>query len=614
MDRNIKAFFIVLIGAAAIWYIQPKSGDAPMLEPTKTAEAVETEDDRANAFFEEIFERGVAESPQRQARLGRKSHMQDQWDDRSDAKEVENMGRALGDLARLQSTIKYEDLSDQVKLSYDLFVFNTTTQVDNFGFRYHGYVLDQFRGQVSRYLTTLQNIHPIRDVKGAEDYIARITGLEGVWDSFVTKLQDRAARGVVTPSFAYGDVISDLESISSGAPITEGNENALFVDFKKKLTALALDGSEEQALIARVTSALQGPYASGLSRLITEVKHQQGLSKGNFGVWSLPNGKAFYENRVKNYTTLDFSADEIHQIGIEDVARIHEKMKTIMVEVGFEGNLQDFFKFIKEDPNNYYEDSDAGRQVFLDEAKKQIDDIFAVAGQYFNRLPKADMEVRRVEPWRENSTSIAFYNSPSQDGSRPGIYYANMKDMKNFQKYVFKAISYHESVPGHHFQIALAQELEGVPMFRKFGGYGAYTEGWALYAEQLAHEMGFYKNPYYYFGQLQDEIWRSARLVIDTGIHAKRWTREQAIEYFRDNTPLSEGDIVTEVERFFVNPGQALSYKMGMIKILTLREKAKAALGDKFDIRFFHDAILSQGSLPLPVLEVQVNRYIEASK
>lgn len=613
MDRNIKTFLIILIGAAAIWYIQPKPGEDPRV-PQKEGVNEVSEDDRANAFFSEVFERNVADSPQRQARLGRKSDMQDQWDDRSDKKAIERMGLQLADLARMQSTINYDELSDQVKLSYDLFAFNTKSSVENFGFRYHGYVLDQFRGQVSGYLTTLQNIHPINDVKGAEDYIARIAGLEGIWDTFVAKLKDRAERGVVTPSFAYGDVIADLESVSSGGPITDGAENALFVDFKKKLSGLNLDGSEEQAFIARAKSALQGPYASGLARLITEVKRQQSLSKGNFGVWSLPNGDAFYANRIRNYTNLDLTADEIHQIGLDDVARIHEKMKAIMVEVGFEGSLQDFFKFIKEDPNNFYEDSDAGRAVFLGEAKTQMDEIFAIAGQYFNRLPKADMEVRRVEPWRENSTSIAFYNSPSQDGTRPGIYYANMKDMKNFQKYVFKAITYHESVPGHHFQIALAQELEGVPMFRKFGGYGAYTEGWALYAEQLAHEMGFYKNPYHYFGQLQDEIWRSARLVIDTGIHAKRWTREQAIQYFRDNTPLSEGDIVTEVERFFVNPGQALSYKMGMIKILALREKAKTALGDKFDIRFFHDAVLSQGSLPLPVLETQVDRYIEANK
>jgi uncharacterized protein (DUF885 family) len=222
------------------------------------------------------------------------------------------------------------------------------------------------------------------------------------------------------------------------------------------------------------------------------------------------------------------------------------------------------------------------------------------------------MEVRKVETWRENSTSIAFYESPSLDGSRPGYYYANLKDMTTYQKSVSTAITYHEGVPGHHFQIALAQELEGLPDFRKHSFYGAYTEGWALYAERLAKDMGFYKDPMSDFGRLHDEIWRSARLVIDTGIHAKRWTREQAIDYFRQNTPLSEGDMITEVERFFVWPGQALGYKIGMMKILELRSRAKEKLGEAYDIRDFHDVVIGKGAMPLPILESAVDAYIES--
>jgi len=282
--------------------------------------------------------------------------------------------------------------------------------------------------------------------------------------------------------------------------------------------------------------------------------------------------------------------------------------------VGFDGTLREFFNFIREDPNNYFEDSDAGREAFLQAARQQVSEIYDVVDGYFNTLPSAQLEVRRVETWRENSTSIAFYNRPSEDGSRPGIYYANLADMTSVQKFVFTAITYHESVPGHHFQIALAQELEGLPSFRKYSGYGAFTEGWALYAEQLAREMGFYVDPYHNFGRLQNELWRSVRLVLDTGIHEMRWTREEAIDYFLENTPLSEGDIVTEVERFFVNPGQALGYKMGMIKILELRERAKNELGSAYDIREFHDAVIGAGSLPLQLLERQVERYISAKR
>jgi len=285
-------------------------------------------------------------------------------------------------------------------------------------------------------------------------------------------------------------------------------------------------------------------------------------------------------------------------------------MRAIMRQVGFEGSLQAFFEFVRNDPNNYYEDSAAGREQFLAEARAQVAAIMAVSDRYFNILPKAGLEVRAVEPWRENSTSIAFYEHPSEDGSRPGIYYANMKDMANFQKYVFTAITYHESVPGHHFQIANAMELQGIPEFRKTAGFGAYTEGWALYAERLPKEMGFYQDPMRDFGRLQDEIWRSVRLVTDTGIHAMHWTRQQAIDYFLENTPISKGDIVTEVERFFVNPGQALGYKLGMMKILELRARAQEVLGERFDIRAFHDVVIGRGAMPLPVLERQVGSWV----
>jgi len=345
---------------------------------------------------------------------------------------------------------------------------------------------------------------------------------------------------------------------------------------------------------------------------VAELLYQQAQVQDSLGVWALPDGEAYYRNRIRHHTTLDLSAGEIHQAGLDDVARIHAEMRAIMAQVGFEGSLQEFFAFVRSDPDNFYENSDAGREQFLAEARAQVAEIMAVADQYFNILPKAQLEVRRVEPWRENSTSIAFYDQPSEDGSRPGIYYANMKDMENFQKYVFTAITYHESVPGHHFQIANAMELQDIPEFRKQAGYGAYTEGWALYAERLAKEMGFYQDPMRDFGRLQDEIWRSVRLVTDTGIHAMRWSRQQAIDYFLENTPISEGDIVTEVERYFVNPGQALGYKVGMMKILELREQARAALGERFDIAAFHDVVIGRGAMPLPVLERQVNLWLES--
>ncbi|MFN2327934.1 MAG: DUF885 family protein [Chromatocurvus sp.] len=567
-----------------------------------------------NAFFEEVFEREVAMHPVRQSRLGYQTDRLGEWDDVSDNAYAESVARTRDDLARLENDYDYASLNSVDRLSYDLFQFNGERLIADSEFRRHAYVVDQFNGQLTDLITVLQNNHPIKTVKDAEDYISRISGLKGMLLEYVNKLKDRADFGVVPPAFSFPAIITDASSIASGIPVDNSSqENTVFADFREKVAALAIDPAERDALLEKATAALKGPYKRGFDALISEVKRQQVLADGNRGVWSLPDGEAYYRNRVLHHTALTLSPDEIHKIGLAEVGRLHDEMRGVMAEVEFSGTLREFFDVIRNDPDNYHEDSDAGREQFLEDARAQIAEIYAVVDDYFNVLPKADLIVRRVEPWRENSTSIAFYNRPSADGGKPGIYYANLADMTSVQKYVFTAITYHESVPGHHFQIALAQELDDLPSFRRQSGYGAFTEGWALYAEQLAREMGFYRDPYDNFGRLQNELWRAVRLVLDTGIHAKRWSREEAIDYFRENTPLSEGDIVTEVERFFVNPGQALGYKLGMIKILELRDVARQQLGVKYDIRDFHDAVIGAGSLPLPLLERRVADWLVAT-
>jgi uncharacterized protein (DUF885 family) len=566
-------------------------------------------------FFDEAFEREVSQSPEFQTRLGRRTNQLGQWDDYSDEFAAERIAQIKADLERLQSDFEYDALTNEQMLSYDLFVLNSERDIENFAFRRHHYVVDQFNGQLSGLITMLQNNHRIENEQDAKDYISRIRGLGDVLREYTRQLQDRASFGVIAPAFSFKDVLMDARAISSGAPIKDSTQdNIVFIDFREKLEELQLDAERADELLLQTADALKGPFREGFMTFIAEIERQQASASGDMGVWSLPNGEAFYKNRIYHHTTLNLTADEIHAIGLEEVARIHDEMRYIKNLLKFNGTLQEFFEFIREDSNNYYEDSDSGRERFLADARAQVEEIYRIVGSYFNELPDTDLEVRRVEPWRENSTSIAFYNRPSEDGSRPGIYYANLADMTSVQKYVFSAITYHESVPGHHFQIALAQELDAIPKFRKYSGYGAFTEGWALYAEQLAKEMGFYVDPYHNFGRLQNELWRSVRLVLDTGIHAKKWSRQQSIDYFRKNTPLSEGDIVTEVERFFVNPGQALGYKIGMLKILELRDRARKELGDDFDIREFHDSIIGAGSLPLTILERQVDQYISAFK
>jgi uncharacterized protein (DUF885 family) len=566
---------------------------------------VDAEDTRLNLFLDTLFDRDITNSPNRQTSLGLKTIRQGEWTDISDIYAKSRIAEKVQDLATLEADYNYVKLSPKGQLSYDIFRFDTEQAIENAEFMRHFYVVDQFQGQFTWPLSLLQNNHKIDTKQDALDYISRVKGIEAMMKEMVKQSQDREAFGVVAPKFAFPAMMVDIKNIIDQSPLT--------ADISNKISVLNILDSAKASLLKQANEAIKGEFVRGYTALLNEVTRLSKLQQKNVGVWALPNGDKFYQNRVKHHTNLNMTADQIHDFGKADVARIHEEMRGIMKTVDFTGSLQDFFAFVRNDPNNFYADNDKGREAFLADARQETAEIFKVAPQFFKRLPKAGFEVRRVEEWRENSTSIAFYNRPSMDGSRPGIYYANLADMKGVQKYVFKAITYHEGVPGHHFQIALAQELEGLPKFRKFGGGNAFVEGWALYAEKLAKEMGFYVEPMHDFGRLQDEIWRSVRLVIDTGIHAKKWTRQQAIDYFIENTPISKQDIVTEVERYFVNPGQALGYKMGMSKIEELRAKAQVQLSTGFDIRDFHEVVIGAGPMPLPILVQQVNHYITAN-
>jgi uncharacterized protein (DUF885 family) len=332
------------------------------------------------------------------------------------------------------------------------------------------------------------------------------------------------------------------------------------------------------------------------------------------GVWRLPEGSDFYNQRLSVYTTTSMTAAEIHQLGLDEMARIQNEMRAIMAKTGFKGDLKAFFEYMRAEPRFYKPNTAEGRAAYLAEATTAIDGMRADLPKVFNTFPKAEMLVKAVEPFREKSAGKAFYSQPSMDGSRPGIYYANLYRMQDMPTYQLEALAFHEGIPGHHMQIAISQELSGVPQFRKFGDYTAYSEGWGLYSEFLPKEMGYYKDPYADFGRLAMEIWRAARLVVDTGLHDKKWTREQAVQYLLDNTPNPEGDCRKAIDRYIVYPGQATAYKIGMNKIVELRERAKTALGDKFDIRDFHDVVLKDGPVPLAILEETVDAWIAQEK
>ena len=574
---------------------------------------LETEDSRLMKFFEKNWSKALDIHPEFKTLLGIKDQDYGKWNDRSDSYNIKMHEFNKTNLVYLQKNFDYNKLSPQKKVSYDFYKYQLESGIEDHAYRFHDFVLDHEGGQITELFVFLQNNHQIDNLEDAHYFLQRLSGLKEVINQFRINSNVRADKGVMVPAFSYKIIISSINSLVQGQPIVESTENnPLFQNFKEKITALNLSNEVQKELLTTATNHLKNAVKPAIEQLVVELKRQQKLQKNNNGAWSLPDGKDYYQQRIKQHTTLALKPEELHQIGLSEVARIHSEMRSIMKAVKFEGTLQEFFTFMKKYPANYYPNTDAGRDAFLKDTKEQTNKVFAIADQYFHRLPKADFEVRRVEPWREKTTGIAFYNQPSMDGSRPGIYYANLVDMTKVQKYPFVSVAYHEGVPGHHFQIALAQEIEGVPSFQKFLSNTAYVEGWALYAEYLAKDMGFFQKPYEDFGRLQEELWRAIRLVVDTGLHAKKWSREKAIEYGAANCPYDMADIIQEIERFMVWPGQAVSYKVGMMKIQELRNQSKAALGDNFDIRDFHSVILDNGSVPLSVLEKQVNNYIQS--
>jgi len=584
--------------------------------PAPVAPENTDEDQRLAAFFEEVFDRNVSQSPEFQAILGIRTGDYGRWNDYSDDFAQMQNGQAVADLERLHSEFDFDALSEDSKLSYRIFEYRQQRSLDNFKWRFHNYAISQMDDISSDLPTFLKNVHRVDSREDAEAYIARLKGVETVMQQVVEQLRQGEAIGVVPPMMVYPRVLPGAENMLKGAPFEEtADDGVLLADFRAKLEPLELDPEDKAMLLNDAANALSGPFRNGYQTLIAELQRLQDISDTNDGVWRLSDGEAYYTNRINNWTTVDRSPEALHELGLAEVARIRGEMQQTMDEIGFEGDLAAVFEYVRSNPENYYPNTDAGRQEYLHDATALIEGVYDIAPRYFNVLPKAPLEVRRVEPWREAGSSTAFYNRPAPDGSRPGIVYVNMQDMGQVQKHIMNSLAYHEGAPGHHFQVAIQQELQGLPRFRLFGGYSAYSEGWALYTERLAWEAGLYEGmPMRNFGRLAEEMKRAVRLVIDTGAHYKRWPLEQSIAYMTDNTPMAPADIERQVMRYYVLPGQALSYKVGMLTILDLRERAREQLGEDFDIREFHDAVLKNGAVPMQILEGIVDEYIQVKK
>ena len=606
----MKLFKILTLSSIVVFTSCKKDEKIELQSPSK--QTVLEMSSKANAFFEKQFQDELAYSPMFQTMLGDKTNY-DSWDDISPKAEEEKLKRNKVTLQFIKDSINAEALNAGTKLSFNLFKQGLENSISDYKYRLYDYPVNQMHGMQAEIPAFLINMHSVESKTDAEDYISRLNGMLPLFNQLVANLKEREKAGILPPKFVFNHVLKDSKNLIKGAPFNTGDASTLLSDITAKIEGLDVSQEEKEALLSEANKALLESVKPAYEVLIAVLEAQLKSAHTDDGVWKWPNGDAFYTTALQRTTTTNMTSNEIHNLGLSEVKRIHKEMKVIKKAVGFKGDLQQFFQELKTNQKFYYTQDKSGKDAYMAKAVTIIDSMKSRLDDLFITKPKADMVVKAVESFREASAGKAFYQSPSLDGKRPGTYYANMYEMKMMPKYQMEALAFHEGIPGHHMQIAISQELENVPKFRKFGGYTAYIEGWGLYSEYVPKELGFYSDPYSDFGRLAMELWRSCRLVVDTGIHSKKWTRQEGIDYYKDNTPNDILDCVKMVERHIVMPSQATAYKIGMNKILELRLKAKTALGDRFDIRKFHEVILANGALPLDVLEEKVDEMIAKS-
>jgi uncharacterized protein (DUF885 family) len=502
-------------------------------------------------------------------------------------------------------------LTGQDALSYDILAWFLENQVQGIPYTWHGYPVNQMFGVQNALPRFMASIHHIGSAADARDYIARLSKFPRKFDQLLEDLALREGRKIVPPRFTVDRVLDEMRGFRG----TPAKENVLYTSFLERLDKVGgLDAAVRERLATDALAEIESSVYPAYDRLIGYFEHLQQVVTTDHGVWALPDGDAYYDYMLRQNTTTDLTADQIHAIGLAEVARIQGEMDAILREQGYtEGTVAERMTALNAEERFLYPDTDTGRAQILADYAAIIDGISAGMGRYFGRMPRSPVKVERVPVFSEKGSSGAYYQAPARDGSRPGIFYVNLRSVNEHPKWDMRTLAYHEGVPGHHFQSALQVEMEGVPSFRNFLGFTAYAEGWGLYAERLAWEAGYLTDPFSNLGRLRAELFRAVRLVVDTGIHRKRWSREQAIAYMLANTGNQESDVTAEIERYFVMPGQATAYKIGMMKILELRTRAQDALGNRFDIRAFHDVVIGDGDMPLEILERRVDEWIGKS-
>ena len=516
-------------------------------------------------------------------------------------------------LKHLEMLQKYNptDLSGVQKVTRKIAIFDTENGIDRFeNFRFHSYPFNQISGNHLGLVEFMTDTHPIRDYREATDYIKRVRLFDDSLNSDLVWLGEQKKLGIFAPQFVFDHVIKQLKELIAYTD----EENPLMQIFIEKVNKLDISTQKKEDLFSELSAVIKSDVRPGYESILEYMETNYSNANKYHGVWSLPNGDAFYASRLRSYTTTDYTAEEIHQIGLSEVERIGNRMKEIFTMLGYEVNkpVGEMMNDLNENPDFLYADTPDRKEIVIADYNQMVKEAEEDVRPYFERFPISPVEVRAVPEYSEKTAAGGYYQSPSLDGSRPGVFYANLYDIKQTPTFGMRTLTFHEAVPGHHFQIALNQENDNLTLYRKMGyRTSAFTEGWALYSEQLAVEVGMTKNLYDELGVLQSEMFRANRLVVDTGLHYKKWTREEAMEYMKKTTGMSDTEVRVEIERYIVWPAQATSYKMGMLKILELRQKAKDALGEKFDIRKFHTIVLDQGIVPLFILEDIIDEWIE---
>ncbi|MGQ5523983.1 DUF885 domain-containing protein [Chitinimonas sp. PSY-7] len=562
-------------------------------------------------FFERVAFEELLESPQTLSDL----RLFEPWgirrhnallDDASDTRFDRQQTRARQNLSSL---LAYDrtSLPPSQQLSYDTLRWALEQRMAGADFSLHNYPVNQIWGEQINIINFLVSTHQVNDVRDAEDYLARLRAVPAKLIQVEEAQANRAKKGIVAPNFALQKAVDGMHAFLDMPP----EQNPLYTSFADKLKQTKLSDADQKQLLAGVKDLLNAQVYPAYQQLADATETLAKTHPRNDGVWSLPNGSAYYAWVLRGHLTTSLSPDAVHQLGLVEVARIQNEMRAILKATGEQDeDVGQALVRLNDDPRFLYPDTDAGREQVITDYKKILAEAQTLLPKAFGRLPAANLDVQPVPKLSEKTAAGAYYEAAALDGSRPGIFYANLHDIKSSSRWNMRTLAYHEGLPGHHLQTAVAREQTDLPSFRRFNWYTAYGEGWALYAEKLADEMGLQTDPYDKLGRLRAELFRAVRLVVDTGMHAKRWTREEAVDYMMQTTGMSEGDSVIEIERYLVAPGQACAYKIGMLKILELRERAKQQLGPRFDQRIFHDLVLRNGPLPLDLLERGVNDWV----